>query len=239
VTYRFGTRPPALGRLAAKALADQYLLAYTGSDECMLPQRVTQVTRQGMSWTLLDPQDFLNKGRTGLYQVDLFLITVNPDGAKLRSRVFSPDLHRGKTVRTDVAPTQTQYSAPSPTPQLSPMLMSSPQMQGGGVSIQTAQFSAPAMSTSASVAVTEGRPLRWVVPGSFSQNAPPVITVQPSGEEVPPDTLLWRTNNYTLDLTADQAAQMLPPGSVLVVSTQANDGSTTGQTSYSVERRTL
>ena len=50
-----------------------------------------------MSWTLLDPQDFLDKGRTGIYQVDLFLRTVNPDGARLRARVFSPDIPRGKT----------------------------------------------------------------------------------------------------------------------------------------------
>jgi hypothetical protein len=237
VTYTFGAPPPALGRLAAKALADQYILALDGSDECQLPQRVTSVSRQGMSWTLLDPQEFLDKGRTGIYQVDLFISTVNPSGAKLRARVFSPDIRRGKTPRIPQAaapgPMAMSFGAPSPQP----MLMSSPQMQGGGATVQATQFSVPATDTSASVVVTEGRPLRWVVPGSFTSSAPPVVTVQPSGEEVPPDTLLWRTNNYTLDLSADQAAQLLPPGSVLVVSTEADDGSTTGSASYPVERR--
>jgi hypothetical protein len=99
VTYRYGTPPPALGRMAAKALADQYLLAMEGSDECELPQRVTQISRQGVSWTLLDPQEFLKEGRTGIYQVDLFLAVVNPDGARLRPRVFSPDIPRARTVR--------------------------------------------------------------------------------------------------------------------------------------------
>jgi len=99
VSYRYGTEPPVMGKIAAKALADQYLLAMAGSDECELPQRVTQISRQGVSWTLLDPQEFLDKGRTGIYQVDLFLAVVNPDGARLRPRVFSPDVPRARTRR--------------------------------------------------------------------------------------------------------------------------------------------
>jgi hypothetical protein len=99
VTYSYGTGPPAMGKIAVKALADQYILAMTDSDECELPQRVTQVSRQGVSWTLLDPQEFLDKGRTGIYSVDLFLTTVNPDGARLRPRVFSPDIPRARTRR--------------------------------------------------------------------------------------------------------------------------------------------
>lgn len=99
VRYSYGTGPPPLGQIAAAALADQYILAMADDDECALPQRVTQISRQGMSWTLLDPQDFLDKGRTGIYQVDLFLATVNPDGARLRARVFSPDIPHGRTVR--------------------------------------------------------------------------------------------------------------------------------------------
>ena len=91
------------GRIAAKALADQYLLAMTGSEDCELPQRVTQVSRQGMSWTLLDPQDFLEKGRTGIYQVDLFLTRGQPEWCILRARVFSPDITRGKTKRASAS----------------------------------------------------------------------------------------------------------------------------------------
>jgi hypothetical protein len=212
VTYTYGTGPPALGRIAAKALADQYILAMSNSDECMLPQRVTQISRQGMSWTLLDPQDFLDKGRTGIYQVDLFLTTVNPDGARLRSRVFSPDIPRGKAVRSDLAPT----------------------LYGGPTAMT---MSAPPQSTT--VVVYEGRPMRWLVPGSFTSESPPTVVVRPSGEEVPPGALSWRTGNFTLDLTSEEVERLLPPGSVLVVSSTGEDGSTTGETSYPVERRTL
>jgi hypothetical protein len=225
VTYTFGAPPPAMGRIAAQALAEQYVLAMTNSDECALPQRVTQISRQGVSWTLLDPQDFLDKGRTGIYQVDLFLTTVNPDGARLRSRVFSPDLHRGKTRRPQVRPVQlgapAQYGYPAPSVAM------------------TQTMTAPAAPGTGTVTVYEGRPLRWVVPGSFDADHPPVITVQPSGREVPPTALLWRTSNYTLDLTAEEAADLLPPGSALVVSTQDDQGGTTGGAQYPVERRTL
>jgi hypothetical protein len=179
VTYTYGAPPPALGRIAAKALADQYILAMSNDEECMLPQRVTQISRQGMSWTLLDPQDFLDKGRTGIYQVDLFLTTVNPDGARLRARVFSPDIPRGKAVRRPVGVG----------------LLASP-------SVMTMTMSAPPAPTT--LVVYEGRPMRWVVPGSFTSESPPTVVVRPSGEEVPPGALSWRTGNFTLDLTSEE-----------------------------------
>jgi hypothetical protein len=221
VTYRYGAPPPALGRIAAKALADQYLLAMAGDEECALPQRITSISRQGMSWTLLDPQEFLDKGRTGIYQVDLFLATVNPDGARLRSRVFSPDIPRARSVRrtaptTRMTPALSSFGAPAATTTMAPVGASAGQ-----------------------VVAYVGQPLRWVVPGPSTQETPPRIVVRPSGEEVPPDTLLWRGGNYTLDLTSDQVERLLPPGSVLVVTVTAGDGSTTGEANYSVERRTL
>jgi hypothetical protein len=219
VTYSYGTAPPALGRIAAKALADQYLLAMAGDDECALPQRVTQISRQGESWTLLDPQEFLDKGRTGIYQVDLFLATVNPDGAKMRSRVFSPDIPRARSVRR---------VAPPPTP--GPGLLTAPQP----MTLRTGTTP----TTGLPVVAYLGQPLRWVVPGSSVQEHPPQIVVHPSGAEVPSDMLLWRGGNYTLNLTSDQVEQLLPPGSVLVVTSTAEDG-TAGEANYSVERRTL
>lgn len=44
---------------------------------CALPDRITAITRQGISWTVLDPQDFLLLGRTGMGQVDGWLAMVN------------------------------------------------------------------------------------------------------------------------------------------------------------------
>lgn len=99
VTYTYGARPPAMGRRAARVLANEFILAENGDADCMLPERVTQVNRQGVSWTLMDPQDFLDEGRTGITSVDLFIRAANPEKARRRARVFNPDIPRGKTRR--------------------------------------------------------------------------------------------------------------------------------------------
>lgn len=92
---------PANVRRAVDLLAAQLEAAATGGD-CVLPERVTSVSRQGMSWTLLDPQDFFEKGRTGIYEVDLLISTINPSRAKRRARVFSPESPPGQSRRLGV-----------------------------------------------------------------------------------------------------------------------------------------
>lgn len=99
VSYTYGSKPPALGRMAARELANQFLWYAADDVRCAIPERVTSVSREGVSWTLLDPQDFLENGRTGIYTVDLFLKAVNPERRRMRSRVFSPDINSGKTRR--------------------------------------------------------------------------------------------------------------------------------------------
>ena len=214
------------------------------------PQRVTQVSRQGMSWTLLDPQDFLDKGRTGIYQVDLFLSTVNPRRRRLRSRVFSPDVPRGKTRRAATAaePGVSQSlvrrrRAVGVNPTMAPvsMLMSDADARERGADVHAGmQFSAPATCTErgrSSRCTRDGRCAGWYRDRS-EQTAPRWSPCSRPEEEVPPDTLLWRTNNYTLDLTADQVASAATARQRAGGFHQADDGSTTGQTSYPVERRT-
>lgn len=91
VQYEYGVQPPALGKIACKKLAEQLLLAIDGNiTGCELPQGVTSVSRQGINFEIFDPQEFLDKGRVGIYEVDLFLSTVNPAKAKKRPRVFVP-----------------------------------------------------------------------------------------------------------------------------------------------------
>jgi hypothetical protein len=92
VVYTFGESPPEGGVQAAVALAVQLAMDEVGSEECQLPQRVTSVTRQGVSMTVLDPQEFLTNGRVGLYVVDLWLSAVNPQSRGQRGSVWSPDL---------------------------------------------------------------------------------------------------------------------------------------------------
>ena len=240
ITYTYGTPPPAMGQIAARALANEYVWAVTDDDRCALPQRITQISRQGESWTLLDPQTFLNEGLTGIYRVDLFLRTVNPDRARMRARVFSVDIPRARTPRPGVnnwgsdalaTPVAMTIGAPAPSTYYTPPPPPQPQV----VATTMTMTAAPKTSSANVVPVYAGRPLRWVVPGSFGGDSPPVVVVRPSGVEVPPDTLVWRSTNYTLDLTADQVSDLLGPNSSLSVS---HADSTQGAASYPVEWRT-
>lgn len=96
VTYRYGVAPPEGGVQAAVALAVELALDGLNDDECRLPQRVQSVSRQGIDITMLDPQDFLEGGRVGIYLVDLWLKAVNPHGRSERARVWSPELPRSR-----------------------------------------------------------------------------------------------------------------------------------------------
>ena len=98
VTYTYGAPPPAAGRLAARTLALELVKLYENSDDCALPNRVTSVARQGVTYTVLDNQDFIDELRSGIYAVDLFLRATNPDRARARARVFSPDVPRARRV---------------------------------------------------------------------------------------------------------------------------------------------
>ena len=96
ITYTYGIEPPTMGKMAARVLAMEFCKLWNGDDDCVLPQRVTSISRQGVSYTILDSQDFIDDMRTGLYSIDLFLKSVNPDKARNKARVFSPDVPRGR-----------------------------------------------------------------------------------------------------------------------------------------------
>lgn len=96
VTYSYGSYVPTAGKMAARTLAIEFCKLWNGDDDCALPQRITSITRQGVSYTLLDNQDFIDELKTGLYAVDLFLRSVNPDKARAKARVFSPDVPRAR-----------------------------------------------------------------------------------------------------------------------------------------------
>jgi hypothetical protein len=82
--------------MAARTLAIEFAKLWSDDETCALPQRVTSVSRQGVSFTILDQQDFIQELRTGLYAVDLFLKTVNPDGARRKTKVYSVDTPRAR-----------------------------------------------------------------------------------------------------------------------------------------------
>lgn len=94
VDYTHGEPPPEGGVQAAVTFAVQLHKGSAGAGDCELPERVQSLTRQGVSMTMLDPQEFLDQGRVGLYSVDVWLRAVNPHGRGERARVYSPDVPR-------------------------------------------------------------------------------------------------------------------------------------------------
>lgn len=87
----FGATPPQSGVDAAITFAAEMARARSGQTN-RLPARVQRVTRQGVEWMILDPMAFLDQGKTGIYEVDLFLTAMNPHRQTSRSRVLSPDV---------------------------------------------------------------------------------------------------------------------------------------------------
>lgn len=111
VTYEFGSQPPPAVCRAVDVLSEEIRLAHNG-EACRLPERVTSVSRQGVSWTLLDPQDFLTEGRTGIYEVDLVLsMYTGPNRVQARARVWTPDNMPPIRVEVDGLPI-TSYPTP-------------------------------------------------------------------------------------------------------------------------------
>lgn len=96
LTYTYGTEPPVLGKMAARRVAIEFIKLWSDDDSCALPQRVTSVTRQGVTYTVLDTQDFIQEMRMGIYEIDLFLKVVNPARANKRSKVFSADIPKAR-----------------------------------------------------------------------------------------------------------------------------------------------
>lgn len=93
VSYTVGADVPVSGKLAARVLACEFATFLAGG-KCKLPARLRNVSRQGVSMEVIDPQEFLVDGRLGIFQVDAFLVAVNPHGLAAPSRVMSPDMPR-------------------------------------------------------------------------------------------------------------------------------------------------
>ena len=90
VTYTHGARPPRAGKAAATRLANEIILWYNGDPACALPERITSISRQGVSYTIVTPQDFLEMGKTGINAVDSFIAAVNPDRQRKKPAIFRP-----------------------------------------------------------------------------------------------------------------------------------------------------
>jgi hypothetical protein len=96
VTFTFGNDPPPTGLIAARKLAE-YLVVPQLGDGSKYPRRVTSITRQGVSAGITDIVNVMQKsGSTGIYEVDLFLRSVNPNKLQRQAAVWSPDIGRNR-----------------------------------------------------------------------------------------------------------------------------------------------
>lgn len=92
VKIRYGQPPSQFAQTACAQLAAQLTKHAMPDQKCDLPLRATQVSQRGVTFSLADVMDILDRGKTGLYLVDLFLDTVNPNGLNRPARVLSPDI---------------------------------------------------------------------------------------------------------------------------------------------------
>lgn len=92
VQYWRGTPVPPGGRRAVAMLACELWKACNGDSSCRLPRRVQSLTREGVTYQMIDPTDYTRGGKVGLPEVDMWLATVNPAGVRSPSGVWSPDV---------------------------------------------------------------------------------------------------------------------------------------------------
>lgn len=95
VQFCQGVPAPPAGLEAAKSLAVELarLYKWLPGQECRLPQRVRTIVRQGVTaGAIIDPLDVLQKGGTGLSDVDMFLRSVNPKATFGGASIITPGL---------------------------------------------------------------------------------------------------------------------------------------------------
>lgn len=82
------TLPVDTGPVALE-LATEFAKDYAGKP-CALPQRVTQVSKQGVTFLMSDPLAIAKEMLTGLQRVDRWILSVNPNRLQMPSQVYIP-----------------------------------------------------------------------------------------------------------------------------------------------------
>ncbi|WP_062368044.1 hypothetical protein [Gordonia sp. QH-12] len=93
IRYQRGIPLTDDAKAAAGRLAVEFLEGMAGG-ACKLPDRATSVSRQGVSIELADIREWFTNGVTGVAEVDLWIMAVNPNRSKRPARVTSPDRRR-------------------------------------------------------------------------------------------------------------------------------------------------
>jgi hypothetical protein len=97
VTYVPGAALPADGPLITGMLACQLAKACAGGD-CVLPQQLQSLSRNGMEVQVLDPSTLPESILTGIAEVDRWVRSVNPGNLRARPRVLSSDVRPHRVV---------------------------------------------------------------------------------------------------------------------------------------------
>ncbi len=99
VTYEVGLELTAAAIAANSEMTAELVKACVPDcEDCRLPRTVVSVLQQGTQYELINPQDYLQNGRTGLYMVDLWLEAVNPNSLPAPLRIASPDYRGPRTT---------------------------------------------------------------------------------------------------------------------------------------------
>lgn len=93
VTYLQGIPFPSILSQAAGELACEYAKMCLGQ-ACRLPSRVTSLSRQGVTASLVSVEELLDNGLTGITTVDNVIRAFNPYRLVSRMKIASPDLPR-------------------------------------------------------------------------------------------------------------------------------------------------
>jgi hypothetical protein len=91
IVYGWGVAPPAGTGRMVELLACELAKGWK-TGKCRLPRRVSTITRENVTMTILDNFEIFQQGLTGIEEVDLFLSTFNPSGKDRAPKVLNPDL---------------------------------------------------------------------------------------------------------------------------------------------------
>lgn len=91
IRYRHGRSPGDAGRVHAAHLALALGRARLDPDSSPLPGTVTQIVRQGVTFTQQAASTLIGQGMTGLAPVDSWVLSVNPTRMRRPARSWSPD----------------------------------------------------------------------------------------------------------------------------------------------------
>lgn len=93
VRYTWGVPPPPDGVLAARVLSCELGKSMNRDESCRLPQRLQNLTREGVTAVVMDPQANTGAdGAFGIYEIDHFIYNANPNKITRTARVINVDL---------------------------------------------------------------------------------------------------------------------------------------------------